>query len=73
MDHTPDLSQLMQMARSPAGQQLLKLLQQQSGEKLDTAARLAASGRMEQAKEILSDFFSTEQAQALLRQLESET
>lgn len=72
MDQTPDLSQLMQLARSPTGQQLLQLLKQNGTDKLNTAARMAAAGNMDQAKEQLSELLHTPQAQQLLQQLERE-
>lgn len=70
MDQVPDLRQLMKLAQSPAGQQLLQLLRQQDGNALDAAVKKAASGDYAQAKEALAGFLNTPEAKALLRQLE---
>lgn len=70
MDQVPDLRQLMKLAQSPAGQQLLRLLKQQDGSTLDAAAKKAASGDYTQALEALSGFLNTPEAKALLAQLE---
>lgn len=39
MDQNLDLKQLMKLAQSPAGQQLLQLLQQRGGRELEAAAQ----------------------------------
>lgn len=65
-----DLSELMRLAQSPAGQQLIALLQQNGGNHLQTAVEKAGSGDFGQAKQILSSLLSDPEAQALLKQLE---
>ena len=71
MDKIPDFSMqdVMRMASSPAGQQLLKLLQQQSSSDLKTAMDSAAAGDYQKAKESLSAMLSSSEAQQLLKQL----
>jgi hypothetical protein len=65
-----DLSELMRLAQSPAGQQLIALLQQNGGARLQTAVEKAGSGDFTQAKQILSSLLSNPEAQVLLKQLE---
>lgn len=68
-----DMSSLMQLAQSPAGQQLIAYFQQSGGSSLDTAVTMAAQGNLEQAKQTLSSLLSSPQAQSLLKQLEEQT
>lgn len=60
----PDMRKLSQLARSPAGQQLMQILSKQglSGIKPDASAA--------QLKEALSPLLKDPQIQALLKQLE---
>lgn len=69
-DFPMDLSELMRLAQSPAGQQLLSSLQKSGGEELNTAMAKAAAGDYSQAQKAISAFLSTPEAQKLLRQLE---
>lgn len=70
MQPIPNMSELMRLAQSPAGQQLLTALQKSSGEELDSAMEKAAAGDYSQAQKAISAFLSTPEAQKLLQQLE---
>ena len=70
MDQNLDLNQLMKLARSPAGQQLIRLLQQQGGKELETALQKASSGDFGQAKNALSSLLDSPESHKLLKQLE---
>ena len=73
MQSMPDLSYLMKLARSPAGQQLLAMLQKSGGSELQTAVTQASAGNYDQAKQMLSTLLSSQEAQNLLKQLEETT
>lgn len=62
----PDISALMEMLHSPAGQRLLELIQQQDSPALQSAI---AQRNFTQAKEMLSDLMNDPEAQGLLREL----
>lgn len=68
-DSPMDYSELLQLAQSPAGQQLISALQQSQGSQLNAAMAKAAMGDYSQAKKAITDFLSTPEAQALLKQL----
>ena len=72
MQQIPDLSELIRLAQTPAGRQLIALLQQQGGSQLQQAVNLAAAGDYTRAKEILSEVLSTPDAQALIKELEGQ-
>lgn len=59
----------MKIAASPAGQQLLSMLQRSGGNELQQAADLAAAGDYSQAKKLLSSLLANPEAQDLLSQL----
>lgn len=71
MQREPDMAQLLKIARSPAGQQLLSLLQS-SGANTQQTAALAAQGQYDQAKSTLSHLLSQPEYQKLLKQLEEQ-
>ncbi len=73
MQNVPDMSELMRLAQSPAGQQLLAMLQNSGGEALNTAIAQASAGNFHEAKHVLSSLLSTPRAQELLKQLEEHT
>lgn len=73
MQPTPDLSQLMKLAQSPAGKQLIAMLQASGGSTLQDAMKKASAGEYTQAKAMLSSLLNNPQAQALLKQLEEQT
>lgn len=70
MEQTPDLNQIMKLAQSPAGQQLLNMLRKQDTQSLQKAAQMAASGNYTQAKSILSSMLTSSEAEQLIKQLE---
>ena len=61
--------EIMALASSPAGQQLLALLQQSGGSQLQQAMGRAAAGDLAGAKELLSPLLSDPRILALLGQL----
>lgn len=63
------MQQIMRIAASPAGQQLLSLLQRQGGDDFRAAMDSAAAGNYDQVKRSLSSLLSTPEAQELLKQL----
>lgn len=70
MQNQPDMDQLMKLAQSPAGQQLLAMLQRNGADTLQNAIAMAAAGDYQEAKQTLSTLLSSPQAQALLKQME---
>lgn len=70
MENMPNLSDLMKLAQSPAGQQLLSMLQASNDGTLDSAIRQASVGNLTEAKNTLSTLLSSPQVQALLKQME---
>ncbi len=70
MENIPDMSELMRLAQSPAGRQLLALLQSSGGSALENAIAQAASGNYGEAKNVLTPLLASPQAKALLKQLE---
>ena len=65
-----DMSEIFRLAQSPAGQQLVSLLQRTGGKELQNAVNNASSGNYEQAMQALSSLLANPEAQALLKQLE---
>lgn len=72
MQPTPDFSQLIRLAQSPAGKQLISLLQGSGGSVLQEAMQKASAGDYAQAKAMLAPLLNNPQAQALLKQLEDQ-
>ena len=62
------MEQAMAFAASPAGRQLISMLQKQSGADLSRAQQLAAAGDMDEAKKTLSSLLSDPAIQNLLKQ-----
>lgn len=60
---------ILRIARSPAGQQLIALLQQKGGNELQNAIQDASGGDYGKAKASISQILSTPEAKALLEQL----
>ena len=60
---------IMRLAQSPAGQQLIALLRQGDTAKLQQAVTQAQSGDYTNASQTLNDLLSSPQAQKLLNQL----
>lgn len=63
------MEDIMQLLRSPAGQQLAKLLQSSDDPALQKAKQLSASGNMDAAKQALTQMAANEEIQKLLSQL----
>ena len=60
---------ILRMAKSPAGQQLLALLQQKDSAALAQAAAQAKSGDFSQASQTLNALLSSPEAQKLMKEL----
>ena len=65
----PDMQEMMKIAASPAGQELLSALRQRGGSDLNKALQKAASGNYTDAKTTLSALMDTPEMKALLQQL----
>ena len=70
MQQTPNISELIRMAQTPAGQQLIALLQKQDSAQLQQAITYAVSGDYIRARTALSALLSSPEAQTLLQKLE---
>lgn len=70
MENMPNMSDLMKLAQSPAGQQLLAMLQNSNSGAVERAVQQASAGNLEEAKNTLSSMLSSPQFQALLKQME---
>lgn len=66
----PDLSELIRLAQTPTGRQLIALLQKQGGSRLQQALASAASDDYTNAQAILSELLASPDAQVLLKELE---
>lgn len=73
MQQLPDMNELIKIARSPAGQRLLSLLQSGNKSELDAITAEAAAGNMQEAGKRLSNLLKSEEAQNLLKQLEKQS
>ncbi len=62
------MEQAMAFASTPAGQQLIRLLQQKNNPDFSKAAQAAASGNTADAKQALSSLLSDPQIRSLLKQ-----
>ena len=72
MQPMPDITALIKIAQSPAGQKLLAMLQANPSADLESIAAAAASGNMEDAKEKISRLLSSREAKELLKTLEKQ-
>ena len=70
MQPLPDMNELMKLAASPAGQKLIAMLQTDASIDLKKLTQNASTGNLTDAKQQLSGFLASEEAQALLKQLE---
>lgn len=66
------MEDMMALARSPAGMQLLSLLQQRGGTQTRQAMAKAAAGDLEGARDLLAPLLSDPQVRALLSRLGGE-
>ncbi len=60
---------IMRLAKSPAGQQLIAMLQQADSKKLDQVVSQAKTGDYAQAGQTLSAMLSSPEAQRLMKEL----
>ena len=72
MQSMPDISALIKIAQSPAGQKLLAILRSDPSADLEGIAAAAASGNPEAARKKLSSLMNTKESQELLRELEKQ-
>lgn len=70
MQSMPDMTELLKIAQSPAGQKLLTMLRASNGTDLNSITSAAASGNLEAAKQQLSGILNNKEVQELLKQLE---
>ena len=63
------IQEAMKLAQSPAGQQLIQLLQKNGGANLQSALEQAAAGDYAQAKKAISALMQNPEAQILFRQM----
>ncbi len=63
------MEEVMRLAKSPAGQQLMALLQQKDSAALSQAATQAKAGNYSQAGQTLSSLLSSPEAQKLMKEL----
>ena len=63
------MEDVMRIAKSPAGQQLMALLQQKDSAALAQAAAQAKSGNYSQAGQTLSSLLNSPEAQKLMKEL----
>ena len=63
------MDEIMRLAKSPAGQQLIAMLQQEDSTTLQQAVTQAQSGNLSQAGQTLSSILSSPEAQQLIKKL----
>lgn len=63
------IQEAMKLAQSPSGQQLIKLLQEQGGNDLQSAMEKAAAGDYSQAKQAIQALMRNPEAQKLFKQM----
>lgn len=63
------IEEVMRLAKSPAGQQLLAMLQQGDSAKLEQAVQQAKTGDYSQAGQTLNGLLSSPEAQKLMKEL----
>ena len=63
------IQEVMRLAGSPAGQQLIAMLQAQGGAAFQNAMSSAAAGDYTQAKQVIAAMLSDPKAQQLLKDL----
>lgn len=72
MQQLPDRNELMKIARSPAGQQLMAMLQSGNPVELNAIAAEAAAGNIQEAVRKLSGLLQKDEAKELLKLLENQ-
>ena len=68
-NNTIPIQEVMKLAQSPAGKQLIALLQQTGGHDLQSAMEKAASGDYSQAKQAIQALMRNPEAQKLMKQM----
>ena len=63
------MEEIMRMAKSPAGQQLMAMLNNQDSQRVAQAAAQAKSGDYAKAGQTLKDMLSSPEAQRLMKEL----
>ena len=63
------MEDIMKIAASPVGRQLIQVLQQNGGDQMQRAAEKAAAGDFDSAKEAISGLLRDPQVKKLLEQL----
>lgn len=63
------MEEVLRLAKSPAGQQLLAMLQHADTEQVQQVARQAAAGNYTQASQALQALLASDEAQKLVKQL----
>ena len=63
------MQEILRLAASPAGKQLIALMQQKGGNDLQIAMKQAAAGDYTQAKRTMESVLSDPEAQKLLKEL----
>lgn len=66
------MQDMMRIAQSPTGQQLLSLLKQGDPSQIRNLSAMASSGNIDQAKSLLQQMLSSNDAQKLMQKLEEE-
>ncbi len=64
---------IMQLAKSPAGRELMSLLRTEHADAMESVTRSAQAGSIENAKAALAAFLSDPKTQALLAKLQEES
>ncbi len=67
-----DMSQILQLAQSPAGKQLMEILQKKNTVQLQKAAKMASEGDFAMAKKQIASLLDSPQIQNLLKQMEDQ-
>lgn len=67
------VQEAMRLAKTPAGQQLLAMLQQENGAQLQSVMRLAQSGDMAGAGKALQSILSGSSARSLIKEMEEQS
>lgn len=64
-----DFSELLKIANSPAGRELMNLIQKNRDARFDEAMHQAETGDFSQAKEMLDQMLSTKEAKDLVQKI----
>ena len=64
-----DFSEIMELAKTDAGRQLIALLQRQQGQRLNSAMEQASEGDYRQLQQTVREFLKTPEAKALAEKL----